>query len=101
MTFVDVTVIMPAPPEGGTGSYCILPLLFMLLVRAGSSQISRGTARASSGPWSPPSSAPGLASAGTRGEGASAAAASVQQHQGFRFGPVRWLYQTFPLHPVH
>ena len=90
MTSVDVTVIMPAPPEGGTGAYCILPLLFMLLVRARSSQISRGTARASSGPWSPPSSAPGLASAGTRGRGASAAAAaSVQQHQGFRFSPVR------------
>ena len=88
MTSVDVTVIMPAPPEGGTGSYYLLPLLFMLLSRAGPSQISRGTARASSGPWSPPSSAPGLASAGTRGGGASAAAA-VQQHQGFRFCPVR------------
>ena len=90
MTVVDVTVSMPAPPEGGTGSYYLLPLLFMLLGRAGPSQISRGTARASSGPWSPPSSAPGLASVGARGRGASAAAAaSVQQHQGFRFSPVR------------
>ena len=90
MTVVDVTVSMPAPPEGGTGSYYLLPLLFMLLGRAGPSQISRGTARASSGPWSPPSSAPGLASAGARGRGASAAAAaSIQQHQGFRFSPVK------------
>ena len=89
MTSVDVTVSVPAPPEGGTGSYYLLPLLFMLLGRAGPSQISRGTARASSGPWSPPSSAPGLASAGARGRGASAAAASIRQHQGFRFSPVR------------
>ena len=40
MTVVDVNVGMPAPPEGGTGSSYLLPLLFMLLGRAWPSQIS-------------------------------------------------------------